>query len=326
LDDALSWEEFLKAIADYTALFDHRAALVACDAHPGYRATQHAQSLGLPLVETQHHHAHLAACLAENAWPLDGGKVAGLVLDGTGYGDDGTIWGGEVLLGDYHEYERVAHLTPAPLVGGDAAARAPWRNLLMRLDAAGLGALADRLFPGLPREALRAAARGGLNAPPCSSAGRLFDAVAAALGLCPERQSYEGEAAMRLEALATGCTGAPYPFAAEGAQIDPAPMIRALAADIEGGAASGLVSARFHAGLAEAFCAPARALVAEGRAKAVALSGGCFQNARLLSECLAALDGLRVLVHREVPANDGGLALGQAVIAAASRLPRPESR
>ncbi|TCO70547.1 carbamoyltransferase HypF [Rhodovulum euryhalinum] len=321
LDEALTWEEFLKAIADYSALFDHRPALVACDAHPGYRATQHAHAMGLPVEEVHHHHAHLAACLAENLWPLDGGPVAGIVLDGTGLGMDGTIWGGELLLGDYSGMQRIAHLTPAPLVGGDMAAREPWRNLLVRLDQAGLGDLADRLFTPLPRAALRAAARAGLNAPACTSAGRLFDAVAAALGLCANRQTYEGEAAMRLEALAEGVTAAPYPFAG----LDPAPMFHALDADLAAGSPPGVISARFHAGLAHAFAAPARALVEGGRARAVALSGGCFQNARLLAEMLAALDGVPVLTHRETPANDGGLALGQAVVAAARHLSGAES-
>ncbi len=165
LDAALGWEAFLKAIADYTALFDHRPACIACDAHPGYRTTQHAQGMGLPVVAVQHHHAHLAACLAENLWPRDAGRVAGIILDGTGYGADGTVWGGEVLLGDYDGIQRVAHLAPAPLPGGDRAARQPWRNLLMRLDQAGLADIADRWLGDFPRDPVRAAAQAGVNAP-----------------------------------------------------------------------------------------------------------------------------------------------------------------
>ena len=142
LDDALSWEEFVRADADYAALFDHRPALMACDLHPGYRASAHAarraDAAGLPLVEVQHHHAHLAAAMGDALWPRDGGTVAGIVLDGLGLGTDGTIWGGELLLGGYRAARRVAHLAPAPLIGGDAANREPWRNLLARLDAAGL--------------------------------------------------------------------------------------------------------------------------------------------------------------------------------------------
>ncbi|WP_089258038.1 carbamoyltransferase HypF [Cereibacter sphaeroides] len=314
LDEAQSFEAFTRAIADHAALFDHRAEFVAVDLHPGYRATEAGRRMGLPLAEVQHHHAHLAACLGDALWPLGAGPVAGIVLDGTGLGSDGTIWGGELLLGSYREVLRVAHLAPAPLPGGEAAAREPWRNALVRLDAAGLGDLADRLFPDRPRETLRRAVAAGVNAPLSSSAGRLFDAVAACLGLAADRQSYEGEAAMRLEALEG--TGAPYPFAG----LDPAPMFRALAADLAAGVPPGTIADSFHRGLARAFCAPARALVAEGRAEAVALTGGAFQNARLLAACLAELTGVPVLTHRAVPANDGGLALGQALVAAARHM------
>lgn len=317
LDDALCAAEFDRAVADYRALFDARTEAVAHDLHPGYRATRAAADLaraeGLPLVAVQHHHAHLAACLAENLWPLDGGAVAGIVLDGTGLGPDGTIWGGEVLLGGYAGFDRIAHLAAAPLPGGDRAAREPWRNALVRLDAAGEGALADRLFADLPRAALRSAVAAGVNAPPASSAGRLYDAVAACLGLAASRQSYEGEAAMRLEAIAeTGVS--PYPF---GPGLDPAPMFRALARDLADGTAPARIAGAFQEGLAEAFAEPARALVASGRAVAVALTGGCLQNAGLLDALSRRLEGIPLLRHRHTPANDGGLALGQAVVALA---------
>lgn len=311
LDDVLCAEEFTKAIADCSALFDHHPQVVACDLHPGYRATREAEGMGLPVIRVQHHHAHLAACLAENLWPLNGGPVAGIVLDGLGLGDDGTIWGGEVLLGNYKDFQRISHLKPAPLAGGDMASRQPWRNALMRLDQAGLAEVADALFPDLPRETLRAATAREVNAPMSSSAGRLFDAVAAILGIVADTQSYEGEAAMRLEALA-GPSGDGYAF---GPGLDPAPMIRTLVQDMAKGVPPATIAARFHDGLAQAFAAEARALVDSGQAHAVALSGGCFQNARLLTATLTALNGLPVLVHREVPANDGGLALGQAMVA-----------
>ncbi|MBL4929281.1 carbamoyltransferase HypF [Fuscibacter oryzae] len=313
LDDALCAEEFTKAIADCTALFDHHPQTVACDLHPGYRATREAEGMGLPLIRVQHHQAHLAACLAENLWPLDGGPVAGIVLDGLGLGADGTIWGGEVLLGDYKGFRRVSYLKPAPLPGGDMASRQPWRNALARLDQAGLSEVADRLFPDQPRETLRTAMARGINAPLSSSAGRLFDAVAALLGIVPDAQSYEGEAAMRLEALA----GPPGPGYAFGPGLDPAPMFRTIVQDLSDSVSTAMISARFHDGLAQAFAAEVRALVEGGQAQAVALSGGCFQNARLLTATLAALEGVPMLTHREVPANDGGLALGQAVIALA---------
>lgn len=317
LDDALCAAEFEKAIADYRALFDARTQVIAHDLHPAYRATlaatEIARAEGLRLEPVQHHHAHLAACLAENLWPLDGGPVAGIVLDGTGLGPDGTIWGGELLLGDYQGIHRAAHLSPAPLAGGDRTAMEPWRNALVRLDAAGLADEADRLFPKQPRATLRAAVSAGMNAPLSSSAGRLYDAVAACLGLCPARQGYEGEAAMRLEALAAEGEP-PYSF---GPALDPNPMFQALIRDIHAGMDPARIAGRFQEGLAAAFSEPARVLVESGQAKAVALSGGCFQNAGLLAAVTRRLDGIPLLTHRVTPANDGGLALGQAMVALA---------
>ena len=314
LDHPLTWEEFLKADKDYSALFDHQPAAVACDLHGQYRSSQHAASLGLPLIEVQHHHAHLAACLAENLWPSDGGKVAGIVLDGLGLGTDGTIWGGEVLLGDYQSFERRAWLKPAPLPGGDAANREPWRNLLARLDQCGRHNHADERLADKPIQHLRMAIANGTNAPLSSSVGRLFDAVAAHIGVAADRQSFEGEAAMQVEAIARRCTWnkpqilAGYAIEDQDHEIDPSVLftITGEAADI----AMGL-----HVWLAEVFAARARALVAAGEAKAVALTGGCFQNALLLELTVQALGNVPVLVHRLVPANDGGLALGQALIA-----------
>lgn len=310
LGGAQNWAAYETALRDYTELFDHAPLRVAVDLHDGYRASRAGEALGLEVVRVQHHHAHLASVMGENGWALEEGKVAGIILDGLGLGADGTLWGGEVLLGDYHGFERRAHLLPAPLLGGDAASREPWRNALARLDQTGLSAWADELFADKPLGALRAAAKAGMNAPLSSSAGRLFDAVAACLGF-GGAQSFEGEAAMTLEARATG-DHPPYPFSLRGDQIDPTPLFAALRGD-----APDVASARFHAGLAQAFAAQARALVEGGEAKAVALSGGCFQNARLMGDTLAALGDVPVLLHHSVPANDGGLALGQALIAAA---------
>jgi hydrogenase maturation protein HypF len=327
LDDALTWEEFLRADADYAALFEHHPTVAACDLHPGYRASRHAAARGLPLVQVQHHHAHLAACLADNLWPLEAGPVVGIVLDGLGLGGDGTIWGGEVLLGDYRSFTRAACLAPAPLIGGDAAATQPMRNLLARLDQAGLSGLMDRLYPDAPLALLRQVANAGVNAPVSSSAGRLFDAFAAALNLVRGTQSYEGEAAMRLEALATLTTGEvePYPMT-EGPMIDPSPLFRDWAKDHAAGVSPAIMSARFHAGVAQAFAASAREIVQSGAASAVALSGGCFQNVTLLTMTLKALEGVPVLLHRATPANDGGLAFGQALIAAAQNISPPSAR
>lgn len=309
LSDALTQDEFDRALGDYAQLFDHRPEVVACDLHPGYATTAVAEAMGLPVIRVQHHHAHLAACLADNLWPLDGGLVAGIVLDGTGLGPDGTFWGGEVLLGDYRGYERRFWLKPASLIGGDQAARQPWRNALARLDQAGLSDWADRLFANKPLAVARAAVRQGVNAPLSSSAGRLFDAVAACLGICPDAQTYEGEAALRLEALAVGeCEGMALDWA--GGEIDPAPLFWRLQ--------EGAGAARFHADLGLTFAQAARSLVVGGEARAVALSGGCLQNAVLLRHILTALGDVPVLLHRCSPCNDGGLALGQAMVALAA--------
>lgn len=326
LDDALCAAEFDKAVADYTALFDHGPEIVAVDAHPGYRATQAGHRMGLPVTEVWHHHAHLASCLAENGWPLEGGPVAGIILDGTGLGPDGTLWGGEVLLGDYRGFRRAACLKPAPLIGGDKAAREPWRNALVRLDAAGQGGLADHLFADHPLSIARQAAARGINAPLSSSAGRLFDAVAAIFGICPAAQTYEGEAAMRLEALAgTSRDTTRYPLGYDGSQVDPAPMLQTLTRDLAIGHPRADIALRFHRYMAAAFASAARTCFHDNGAKAVVLSGGCFQNALLHRLTLEELNGLPVLTHRTTPANDGGLALGQAVIAAARAIRGAES-
>ncbi len=316
LDEALTWEAFLAADADYAALFDHAPEVVACDPHPGYRATQAAHRRGLPVIEVQHHHAHMAACMAENGWPLGGGPVAGIVLDGVGLGPDGTIWGGELLLGDYLGFERRGWLSPVAMPGSDRASREPWRNALAQLDAAGLEYLADEMFGAHPLTVLRQAVRAGVNAPLTSSAGRLFDAFAAVLGFAGA-QTYEGEAAMALEARAVLEDVGAYPLGGGEGEIETGPLWQAWARDRAAGVAPDVMAARFHAGLAQGFAARARALVERGEARAVALSGGCFQNALLLEMTVAALGDVPVLIHRRTPANDGGLALGQAVVAAA---------
>lgn len=335
LDEPGTADAFDAAIADYTALFAHAPAVVAVDLHPGYHATRlgHARAAaqGLPLEEVQHHHAHMASAMAEAGWGRGAGPVAGLVLDGLGLGADGTLWGAEILVGDYVAARRAGHLPPIPLMGGDAASREPWRVLLAHLDRA-LGRAAvdadpalQALFAGRPVATLRAMADKGLNAPAASSAGRLFDAVAALLALAPDRLSHEGEAAMALEACAR-MDAPPYPFAVRGAdgrlEIDPAPLWRALLADRAAGRARGAMAGAVHRGLARAFADAAAQVARREGLAAVALSGGVFQNALLLEETMRCLSGhgLQVLAPAQVPANDGGLALGQAAIAAARHM------
>ncbi|MDR3535424.1 MAG: carbamoyltransferase HypF [Acetobacteraceae bacterium] len=355
LEDALTHQAFEQAIAACTALFAHRPAIVACDLHPGYHATAWAQDeaarRGVKLVQVQHHHAHIAAVMAERQWPRAAGPVLGIVLDGLGFGTDGTVWGGEILLCRYEGFRRLARLRPVPLPGGTLAVVEPWRNLVAQLDAAFGAPEADACLARLgaatakPLGLLRQSVARGLNAPLSSSCGRLFDAVAAALGIAPDRLSYEGEAAMTLEALAAEAgPQSPYPFAVSGdvlmdetlQEIDPAPMWAALLGDLARSTPAPIVAARFHAGIAEAVCGLAIDLAARHSVHTVALGGGCFQNRILSDRCEDRLRaaGLTVLVPAAVPANDGGLALGQVAVAAAravagwteDRLTAPPSR
>lgn len=335
----------LEALADYRALFGLTPTRIAVDAHPDYAShrlgARIAAAEGLELCPVWHHHAHVAACMGEHGVPHDGGKVVGIALDGTGLGPDGTIWGGEILLCDYRSAHRVARLAPVALPGGDRAAREPWRMLLSHLDAAVGAEAVDRaissgLLPALaekPLSALRTAMRAGLNAPLCSSTGRLFDAMAAFLDQPADRriseyQSYEGEAAMRLEALARRSReDLPLsPFAARETQsgaedgrieMDPAPFWRDALAAKRHGADPAALAARFHEALAEALAHAARRAAARAGTEIVALGGGTMNNALLVASLLRRLEGLRVLLPCRVPAGDGGLAFGQAMIASA---------
>ncbi|MGE5269868.1 MAG: carbamoyltransferase HypF [Thiohalocapsa sp.] len=338
LEHPLAFDDYRKNLALYRALFDHTPTALAADQHPEYLSAKLAREMaleaGLPLFEVQHHHAHLAACLAENGWPLGAPAVIGIVMDGLGWGDDGTIWGGEFLLGDYRAYRRLAALAPVAMPGGAQAVHEPWRNLYAHLSRAIGWPAVTRRWASLPLCAYLAAkplptldaviAR-GVNSPIASSCGRLFDAVAAALDISRERQTYEGEAAMRLEAIVdrnalAGCEG--YPFEPAAGSLDPGPMWPALLDDLACGTPAGVVAARFHRGLAAALADMAARLAGPLGVNTVALSGGCFQNAVLLEETERRLHGagLRVLTHAAVPANDGGLALGQAAVAAARLL------
>ena len=343
LENAATFSDYQKNLALYRQIFAHSPAALVIDRHPEYLSSKLARvesrKHGLPLLEVQHHHAHVAACLAENGYPLDAPPVVGIVLDGLGFGDDGTIWGGEFLLADYRDYRRLARLKPVAMPGGVQAIRQPWRNLYAHLtEAIGWAELTAK-FSGLDlyeqlhgkrRVILDAMIAKHLNSPLASSCGRLFDAVAAALGVCSEQQVYEGEAAIRLEALAASAAlpagDVGYPFSVSCPpdalmELDPTPMWTALLCDLMRDIPPSVAALRFHRGLSTVLVEVAQQLAHRGtpRFETVALSGGCFQN-RILFESVAAQLrhlGLVVLTHAQAPANDGGLSLGQAAIAAA---------
>lgn len=349
LENAATFDDFRKNIALYAKMFDHAPAALVADAHPEYLSTKLAQdwtrARKIPLIEIQHHHAHVASCLAENGYPLDGPRVLGMVLDGLGWGDDSTVWGGEFLLADYRGYQRVGTFKPVGMIGGAKAVREPWRNLYAHLAAQmGWAEFAMNfseleIFADLarrPRKMLDAMIRDGVNTPKASSCGRLFDAVAAALNISRERQAYEGEAGARLEsmvdrrALLDESEELAYPMAIPRLResglpyIEPLVMWRAILGDLILKTPPGVIAARFHRGLAKAVVAMAEKLARRDdedgpRFDTIALSGGCFQNQILFEEVARRLEekNFAVLSHAQVPANDGGLALGQAAIGAA---------
>ncbi len=270
----------------------------------------------------QHHHAHIASCLADNG---EDGPVIGVAFDGTGYGADGTIWGGEFLIADLAGFSRAGFLAPVPLPGSAAAIRQPWRMAAAYLAAAYPDGPPDGLDV-IRRNAGRwdnvlAVARSGVNSPLTSSAGRLFDAVAAIVGV-RDAINYEGQAAVELEQLADPAERAGYPCGiSEGEQLRVlgADLIRAVADDLRGGVSPAIIAARFHHGVADAIARTCAILRARTGLGVVALSGGVFQNLLLLDRTATRLeaDGFRVLVHGQVPPNDGGISLGQVAVAGA---------
>jgi hydrogenase maturation protein HypF len=344
LENGETYRDYMTSLARYQHLFEHDASFVAVDMHPEYLSRKLgidiAQQRHLPLAEIQHHHAHFAACLAENDVGLDT-DVLGIALDGLGMGLDNALWGGEFLLGGYVDFKRLGSFTPVALPGGAYAIYEPWRNTYAHLSAS-LGwrrfakqyaklelhhFLADR-----PLMLLDQMIDGGINSPVASSAGRLFDAVAGALGVCRERVQYEGQAAIELEALIDTHTlqdeddALAYPFdiVENGTLllIDPKPMWIALLDDMLRATAVPVMSARFHKGLAIAIVWMTIRLLMSTQIRTVALSGGVMQNRVLFEQLNARLAArrLNVLTHRQVPSNDGGIALGQAAITAARAL------
>lgn len=373
LEDAATFAEYRRSLALYRELFDHAPDILAVDRHPQYLSTRLGEEWaardGLALEQVQHHHAHIASCMAEHRLPLGAPAVLGIALDGLGYGGDDTFWGGEFLIADYRDFARVGRFKPVAMPGGIQAIREPWRNTFAHLDTA-LGwerCIGDysqldivRFLQTRALTTLRRMVRKNINSPPASSCGRLFDAVAAALGICRERASYEGQAAIELEASAqeralatepgylftidlSPCDppsptqpcgpGPPSPAlekrvpgaarrvrATLPASLDSRLMWEALLRDLADHTPAPIVAARFHNGLAGAVVDMA-AQLANGTKTAV-LSGGVFQNRVLLELVTDGLygRGFHVLAPRQVPANDGGLSLGQAAVAAARQI------
>jgi hydrogenase maturation protein HypF len=314
-------QAFEAGIEHFERLFAIVPEVVAHDEHPDYLSTRYALAReGVEAVAVQHHHAHLAACLAEHG---ETGPAVGAIYDGTGHGSDGTAWGGELLVGDLRDFERAGHLWPVRLPGGDRAVRQPWRMAVAWLLEAGW----DGPLPGPdPRRADQVAelVRTGLSSPVTTSMGRLFDAVAALCGLRSE-VSYEGQAAIELEAAFDPAERGAYelPVTAVGI-LDARPTVLSAARDVASGAGPRTVSARFHAAVAGATADACAAIASRAGLGTVVLSGGVFQNRTLLSTTASRLEasGLRVLVPERLPPNDGGVSYGQAAVAAARQRDR----
>ncbi len=317
-------KSFEQGVEHFERLFRVKPEAIACDMHPNYLATRYAleraERENLPTFSVQHHHAHIAACMAEHG--LDGSRpVIGLSFDGTGYGEDGAIWGGEFLIADYKSYQRPFHLQYFPLSGGDASIKKPARTALALLWSLGLDwdeHLASVVeFNKEERDLLHAQLEKKINTPMTSSMGRLFDAAAALAGV---RQivNYEGQAAIEFEALADPDEARSYPFALERAQVGVLSGIEALVKDVMVGIPVSKISARFHNGLANAVRTAVNKMSRDTGIREVALSGGVWQNLTLIGRTLSLLrsDGFTIYIHRQVPTNDGGLSLGQVVIAA----------
>jgi len=325
LENIETMEHFRTTLDAYKRLFRIEPEVAVRDLHPGYLSTRVAGDLGLErIIPVQHHHAHVAAVLAEHGVT---DTAVGVAFDGTGYGDDGAVWGAEILVGDLAEYRRLAHLRYAPLPGGDLCARRPWRVAAgyLSLEPAAAHAFA-RAFDGIDAGkqgmvAQQLAAR--LNTPLASSMGRLFDAAAAVLGVRRVAQ-YEGQAAMELEALAGGRPAQPLRLRvtgdrAAGLILDPVPLLVALGERLASGTDVRDLAAAFHESVALATDELVARIAAAAGVRTVALGGGCFQNARLLVSIRARLEarGLRVLVPRKLSPNDGAISYGQAAVAAA---------
>jgi hydrogenase maturation protein HypF len=342
LENVLVQQDYRRMLALYQELFDFKPELIAVDLHADYLSTQlgrqWAEHHALPLIGVQHHHAHIAACMAEHGLAIDTAPVLGVAMDGLGLGDDGKLWGGEFLSVDYRQSVRLAAFQPLPLLGGAQAMRQPWRNSYAHLKSyfdwqalseqyAGLDII--RFLNGQPLEVLDAMLAKNLNSPSSSSCGRWFDAFAAALGICRDSVNYEGQAAIGLETLAAPALesqrgqGYRYDWSpeAELPLLSWQPFWQGVLDDLQKGTALPVIAARIHHGLAVAIAETSLHLADVIASEMVVLSGGVFQNRLLLEEVSRLLrEGRKIVLSpAKLPCNDGGLALGQAVIAAALR-------
>jgi hydrogenase maturation protein HypF len=322
LDNLETLTAFEQGIEHFKNIFEIEPLMVVHDLHPDYLSTVYAQKLGIPKLAVQHHHAHAASVMAEHNLK---GPVIGVSLDGTGYGSDGAIWGGEFLLADYDGFERKAHLGYIPMPGGERAIKEPWRMALSWLHKIFGDDLWKLDLPFLEKldrrqcDTILAATKKGINAPLTSSMGRLFDAMSSLIG---QRQNanYEGQPAIELEMIADGSESGHYPFNYRQVDakliIEPASLIQETVADLKKRESPGKISARFHNGVANMVSETCARIKKETGIKVVTLGGGVFQNFWILSRSKSLLEekGFEVFVHRQVPANDGGISLGQAAI------------
>ncbi|MDH6099848.1 carbamoyltransferase HypF [Anabaenopsis sp. FSS-46] len=332
----------------YLNLFEHQPQAIAVDKHPEYLATKLGKEVApvnkVKLHHIQHHHAHIAACMAENGIPLNAPPVLGIALDGLGYGEDATFWGGEFLLADYRRFQRLATFKPVAMIGGEQAIYQPWRNTYAHLLSADLWETCQQEYSDLeiikflqqkPLKLINQALAQGINSPLASSVGRLFDGVAAAMGIYPEKCSYEGQAAIAMEALVNPHSlnnyeeTLIYPFEVNFSDsiyyIDSKPMWADLLRDLQKQVKPSDIARKFHTSLSQTIVNLVKHLCHENVINQVALTGGVFQNCILLAQVKAGLEnlGIHVLTHNLFPANDGNISLGQGVITAAQLMNLP---
>jgi hydrogenase maturation protein HypF len=324
LENLETFSSFTQGIEHFKRLFHLEPTAIAVDLHPDFLSTLYGQSLSreqnIPLFKVQHHHAHLASCLVDNDY-REAAPVIGLIFDGTGYGTDGVIWGGEVLLGGYNAVERVYHLSEIALPGGDSAIRNPAKIALSYLQAAGIDWTPDlspvKTFQEEQRVILAQQLAHKVNCPLTTSMGRLFDAFSSLLGI-RHHISYEGQAAIELENICDCSEDQPYDLPINGPRIDALALFPQILKDMHNGVSHAVIAARFHNAIANCCLVICRKLRISTGVNKVALSGGVWQNMTLLRKTTQLLysDGFEPLIHHRVPTNDGGISLGQTLIAA----------